>query len=172
VARCAQCTQELTRLRTQRAALAALAPIEPDEENWQRLRRALVARRSRRRWFVPAMSLAAAAALTAVLVVPFHAQHGAGPGANDATARLIAQSQALEGMLRLVNAPHGADPRAAVTIKAAEDRIARIDEALSHANAAGADPRLARDLWSQRVRLMAGLVQVSSAPARRTVYEY
>jgi hypothetical protein len=167
VAECARCRAELEALHQRVARLRALPVRRPPRDRWPAVRAALLAGR-RRRERLGWGSLAAAAAVAAVLV--FRPFAGERAGAAELT-RVKRESATLERALARYD-PDGrvTSGRAAALAALLEDRIAAIDAELARLGTAGAPARPAQlvDLWRQRVGLMQELVRVRVTRAAYT----
>lgn len=165
-ASCVVCQAELEALYQRVAQLKALPSLRPARDGWPAVREARrTARRQRRRVMAGWSSLAAAAALTTVLVMqPF----GSGAGDEQAELTTIKQrSASLESQLahnELGNrVMSGWEAAVASEL---EDRIAVIDGRLELEAPAQAPAAQVVDLWRQRVNLMERLYTV-----RRAAYQ-
>lgn len=171
LARCERCRWELERLDAFSDSLIELPETGPGRDLWPVIERELdrvTVRRTRRRWLaVAAMAVLAAGVVVALRLVAEPTAQTALTATNDssrAVRELISASRELEQLLgrpslrtRVMN------PRQAALVVALEDRIAEVDGVIG----GGAEPVSAADelaLWSQRVRLLAALVQVRGAP--------
>jgi hypothetical protein len=171
-------------LKQELAALPEVAaPPEAKERVLVAMRRAAVAAPRRRRTYLalPAVALAAAGAVAAVLIL-WQPRGGPGEGAlatieNPAPisfedyAALVAQSAELERMLVTLPAPRAVmRASTAGTIARLEDRIAQIDQELMLATAAGVDSGQQTPLWQDRVEVMNALLQVRYANSQAFIY--
>jgi hypothetical protein len=166
--------------------LAALPEIAPPPAAKTRvlaaMRRAAVEppRRDLTHLALPAMALAAAAAVAAVLVLwqPRGESEGAltanenpAPLSFEEYAALVARSAELERALDTLPAPRAVmRASTAGTIARLEDRIAEIDQALLFTTAAGAESGQREELWRDRVEVMNALVQVRYANSQAFIY--
>jgi hypothetical protein len=157
---CGACGAELEALYQRVAQLRALPLRRPARDRWPIVRAAVAAgrRRRRERWGI--WSLAAAAAVAALVVFrPFWTGQIAGAE----LARVKQESATLEQQLRRYD-PEGrvTSGREAALAAALEDGIAVIDGELAHVGPL--DPQADRaalvQLWQQRVDLMQQLVSV------------
>jgi hypothetical protein len=160
---CDACRAELDRLHQRVAALKALPALRPPRDRWPVVRATVDAvRRRRRRVMAGWGSLAAAAALAAIVGVRAVQAHrerlAAAPTRLDS---LVAQSQQMEAALRAYD-PAGRvlNGRAASTVVQLEDGIALVDAQLGEAQREGAHRADLVPLWQQRVQLMGQLVNV------------
>jgi len=171
LAGCDRCRAELERLAALHDALNELPEVGPRRDLWPAIDEELERRRLGRRWWLSlaaAMVIAVAAgALVHVLAIrseaPANAVRSAESG--NAVRELISASRQLEGLLdRPSLSSRVMGPRQAAMIVTLEDRIAEIDAALE--TAAENDTEAGRVvLWSERVRLLAALIQARGAPA-------
>ena len=160
---CDRCRAELDRLHQRVAALKALPALRPPRDRWPVVRdRLMTARRHRRRVLAGWGSLAAAAALAAMVgvraVQAHREQLAAAPSKLDS---LVAQSQQLEAALRAYD-PAGRvlSGRAASAAAQIEDGIALVDAQLNEAQSERMREADLVPLWQQRVQLMGQLVNV------------
>jgi hypothetical protein len=167
-ASCAVCQAELEALYQRVAQLKALPSLRPARDGWPAVRAALrTARRQRRRVMAGWSSLAAAAALTAILVMqPFGSRASSGSELTELNT-IKQRSASLES--RLAN--DELDRRVMSGWEAAlaadlEDRIAVIDGQLELGAPPQAPAAQVVDLWRQRVNLMERLYTV-----RRAAYQ-
>ena len=166
VADCAACRTELDGLYQRAAQLKALPALRPPRDRWPVVREAVRVERVRRRRTWGAWSLAAAAVVAGVLLVPRFGNRGT---LHAELSQAKQQSATLEDQLGRYDV-HGRvlSGRTAARVAELEDRIAVIDGDL--ARRGGAKPQ-ARDaelvkLWQQRVDLMRQLVNVRGTRAR------
>lgn len=174
--RCARCRTETRRLEEVRSMLADLPEVGPDRDLWPAIAAAVDRRASRRR--VRRSVVLASSAAAAVFLVWMGFDAGRGPrvpthpepavSATDcrvAIDQLVSASRELE---RLLDAPalrsRVMGPRQAATIVTLEDEIAEIDAVFAASTHPVSDDE-AISLWSNRVRLLAALVQARGAPA-------
>lgn len=167
VGSCAACQAELEALYQRVAKLRALPPRRPGRDRWPAVRTMIRAEQQRRRVRWGAWSLAAAAAITALIALrPVWSNR------LDAAelARVKQRSAALEAELgRYDPDARVTSGRAAVLAAALEDRIAVIDGALAWSRPAQVPrPGELVKLWQQRVDLMQQLVSVR---VTRAAYE-
>lgn len=162
-------------------ALRRLPQVEPPTDLFSDIAATLKARRSRRRWLIPA-SLAASVALGWLLV----ASAGRGPAVDDAAPspvvatttpaaaspsleleRLSEYSRRLEAWL--ADVPDGAprDGRSLMAAAELEDLVGLVDMQLSAAR----NPAESLPLWRQRVALLEDLAAVRSDAARLAVQD-
>jgi hypothetical protein len=171
-------------LKRELAALPELAPPPAAKTRvLAAMRRAAVEPPRRGHWHIafPAMAIAAAAAVAAVLLFwqprggpgegALATDDGAVPISFEEYAALVAQSAELERVLGTLPAPR-AVMRAgtAGTIASLEDRIAQIDQELMFATAAGVDSGQQATLWQDRVEVMNALLQVRYANSQAFIY--
>ena len=163
---CAACRAELDGVYQRVAQLKALPALRPPRDRWSIVRDAARVERAHRRRTWSVWSLAAAAALAGVLLVPrfggsgtLHAELSR---AKDQSATLEDQLQNYDVDGRVLNG------RTAARVAELEDQIAVIDGDLSRQAAAKAQAQDAElvKLWQQRVDLMRQLVNVRSTRAR------
>jgi hypothetical protein len=164
---CAVCRAELDGLYQRVAQLKALPALRPPRDRWSVVRDAarVVRVRRRRTWSV--WSLAAAAALAGVLLVPRFGSRGT---LHAELSQAKEQSATLEDQLQRYDVDGRVlSGRTAARVAELEDRIAVIDGDLagrSGVKAQAQDAELVK-LWQQRVDLMRQLV---NARAIRTRY--
>jgi hypothetical protein len=180
---------EPERLARRREALRDLPVLAPPPGLWPRILEAAAHREARvRRFRRRTVRAALAAAIVAVAgfgLYRLSATPQTPPGAVAAAAReapgrstaavrrsayapLVAESVALEHSLKALDGrPRLMSAGTASTIAGLEDRIALVDDQLSLAEAATAEPEHMRALWGERVDLMNALVQVRYAQAGR-----
>lgn len=162
LAGCAACQAELRRLDQRVARLKALPALRPARDQWAAVnRRAMAARRARRFRWVAVGGLAAAAALT--LVVLQRRTETARVTTAVAIDDVMARSNQLERVLEAYNpdarVTDGVTARVAGEL---EDRIAVLDRQLNTVQMLDArtrDAALLR-LWQERVGLLDALVDV------------
>jgi hypothetical protein len=163
---CTACRDELDAVYQRVAQLKALPALRPPRDRWSIVRDAARVERTRRRRTWGVWSVAAAAALAGVLLVPglgdsgtLHAELSK---AKDQSATLEDQLQNYDVDGRVLNG------RTAARVAELEDQIAVIDGDLSRQAAAKAQAQDAElvKLWQQRVDLMRQLVNVRSTRAR------
>jgi len=157
---CASCRAELEALYQRVAQLKALPVHRPARDRWPAVRDVVLAERRRRRERWGVRSVAAAAAVAALIVFrPFWTGQVAGAE----LARIKQQSATLEQQLQRYE-PDGrvTSGREAAVASALEDRIAVIDGELTRTGRpdVGVDPAELVKLWQQRVDLMQQLVSV------------
>lgn len=163
---CATCRAELDGLYQRVAQLKALPALRPPRDRWSVVRDAtrLDRRRRRRTWGV--WSLAAAAALAGVLLVP---QFGSKGTLHAELSQAKDQSATLEEQLQNYDVDGWVlSGRLAARVAELEDRIAVIDGDLARWGAIkpqAQDAELVK-LWQQRVDLMRRLVNVRVSSAR------
>jgi hypothetical protein len=170
-------------LKRELAALPELAPSpEAKERVLVAMRRAAVELpRQRRHVALPAIALAAAAAVAAVLILDqprrgpdehtLATDDGARPISFEEYAALVAQSAELERVLGTLPAPRAVmRASTAGTIASLEDRIAQIDQELMFSTAAGVDTGQQATLWQDRVEVMNALLQVRYANSQAFIY--
>ncbi len=161
VDQCPACRAEVDRLHQVVAALRALPGARPPRDRWPEVRAAAAAARRHRRWILTGWgSLAAAAALAAIVGVrAVTIRQMAARTAN--LDSLVVESQKLEEALRAYDPTSRVlSGRAASTIAQLEDRIALVDAQLNEAQHSGASKADLVSLWQQRVQLMNQLVNV------------
>jgi len=163
---CAVCRAELDAVYQRVAQLKALPALRPPRDRWSIVRDAARVDRTRRRRTWGVWSLAAAAALAGVLLVPRFGDsgtlHAELSKAKDQSATLEDQLQNYDVDGRVLSG------RTAAHVAELEDRIAVIDGDLARQAAAkpqAQDAELVK-LWQQRVDLMRQLVNVRSTRAR------
>lgn len=162
LAGCAACQAELRRLDQRVARLKALPALRPARDQWAAVnRRAMAARRARRLRWAAVGGLAAAAALT--LVVLQRRTETAQVTTAVAIDDVMARSNQLERVLEAYNpdarVTDGVTARVAGEL---EDRIAVLDRQLNTVQMLDArtrDAALLR-LWQERVGLLDALVDV------------
>lgn len=176
---CPRCRVELLRLRRVQADLQALPAPRPPRDLWPGLARKVV---RRRRWLRAALGggVVALAAGLAGLMVPGPISTNASDDAGDAwTAEavsddlgpIIHRSRELESILRVYSPERQVyDARTALAVSVLEDRIFLLDRLLTEGRALGANRRVLRGLWSERVETLETLVDlqlVSQEPVWR-----
>jgi hypothetical protein len=174
LAGCERCRSELERIAAIRDGLVELPEIGPRRDLWPDIETEMVEnrRRSRSRW-LPAAAAAlvlVAAGLLAVRLAPepegtdgVVAEARAAEAA-DAVREMVAASRELEHLLaRPAVRTRVMGPQQAALIVTLEDRIAAVDSALGDPNEPREHERELA-LWSERVRLLAELVQARTAP--------
>jgi hypothetical protein len=162
---CAVCQAELEGLYQRIAQLKALPALHPPRDGWPAVRQVLRAEQSRRRrvWSAWSGSLAAAAALTALLLVrPW----GGTQSLHAELNQVKQQSATLEDSLQ----QYDTDGRvlsghAAAVVADLEDRISAIDGTLTQREQSVQDAQLVQ-LWQERVGLMRELVNARATRAR------
>ena len=161
---CQTCQDELEALYQRVSQLKALPALGPARDRWPAVRAVLRVERSRRRrtWGAWAGSLAAAAALTALLLVQ--------PSANGSLHAELSQAKLQSATLEDSLQRYDVDGRvmsghAAALVAELEDRISDIDGTLAQQNAAAQDAQLVK-LWQERVDLMRELVNAHATRAR------
>jgi hypothetical protein len=163
---CAACRTELDGLYQRVAQLKALPALRPPRDRWSVVRNAARVERVRRRRTWGVWSLAAAAALAGVLLVP---QFGSRGTLNAALSQAKEQSATLEDQLQRYDVDGRVlSGRTAARVAELEDRIAVIDGDLAGQGGAKArtqDAELVK-LWQQRVDLMRQLVNARSIRTR------
>ena len=160
---CDVCRAELDRLHQRVATLKALPSLRPPRDRWPAVRARLgAAQRRRRRIMAGWASLAAAAALAAIVGVrALEVRRGQVAERPARLDFLVAQSQQLEQALRAYDpASRVLSGRAATTVAQLEDGIALVDAQLGEAQREGARQADLVPLWQQRVQLMGQLVDV------------
>ena len=151
-------------------ALRALPQATPPDDLHARLTRTLRARRTRRRWLVPA-TLAASVVLGLLLLgQPWTDRDPSGaqlattstpaPSANTELASLQAYSQRLESWLAEISDDAPRDARNLMATAELEDLVGLVDVQLSAARSASES----LPLWRQRVALLEDLAAVRSEP--------
>jgi hypothetical protein len=161
---CETCQAELEALYQQVSQLKALPSLRPARDRWPAVRSVLRAERSRRRRTLGAWtgSLAAAAALTALLLV-----QPSGSGSLHAElSQAKQQSATLEDSLQQYDIEGRVlSGHAAAVVAELEDRISAIDGTLAQRKPQTQDAELVQ-LWQQRVDLMRELVNARVTRAR------
>lgn len=163
---CLECQKELEALYQRVAQLKALPSLRPPRDRWPAVRSVLRAERSRKRrtWGAWTGSLAAAAAITGILLLrPSGADHGA---LHAELSQAKQQSATLEDSLQ----QYDIDGRvlsghAAAVVAELEDRISALDGTLAQADQGVQDAELVK-LWQERVGLMRELVNARATRAR------
>jgi hypothetical protein len=167
IATCAVCQAELEALYQRVAKLKALPALRPPRDRWPAVQEALRTERSRRRrtWGAWTGSLAAAAVLAGLLLVP---PSGQGGKLHAELSKAKQQSATLEDSLQ----QYDIDGRvlsghAAALVAELEDRISILDGTLAQRNhgAQGGEAELVQ-LWQERVGLMRELVNARATRAR------
>jgi hypothetical protein len=163
---CRTCQAELEALYQRVAQLKALPALRPARDRWPMIHNVLRAERTkRRRTWSTWGGLAAAAALTGILLVPRAGQHGT---LYAELSQAKQQSATLEDSLQRYDVEDRVlSGRAAAIVADLEDRISVIDGNLSRAgsNAEAQEAELVR-LWQERVGLMRELVSARATRAR------
>jgi hypothetical protein len=161
---CAACQAELEGLYQRVAQLKALPALRPPRDRWLAIRAGMRTERSRRRrtWGAWTGSLAAAAALTGILLVP----SGKSGSLHAELSQVKQQSATLEDSLQ----QYDLDGRvlsghAAAVVAELEDRISALDGTLAQQNARAQDAQLVK-LWHERVGLMRELVNARATRSR------
>jgi hypothetical protein len=155
------------------ARLSALAEFDPPAGGWAAV---LAAREAREaaislRW--PALAAAAVLALTLGLGWWLQSAQRALatiPDGDVAASALVAEglrtrNERLEQLLAMLPEPAAMRGRTAYTVAELEDRLAVLDDRLSHVALEPNAPERAEQLWRQRVEVMDTLVQVRYADA-------
>jgi hypothetical protein len=162
---CATCQAELEQLYQRVAQLRALPSLRPPRDRWPAIRATLRAERARRRraWSTWGGSLAAAAALTGLLLV----QPWAGQGDLHAElSKAKQQSATLEDSLEQFDIEGRVlSGHAAAVVAELEDRISILDGTLTQRETEAQEAELVR-LWRERVNLMRELVNARATRAR------
>jgi hypothetical protein len=157
---CAACRAELDGLYQRVAQLKALPALRPPRDRWPVVRDAARVERVRRRRTWGVWSLAAAAALAGVLLVP---RFGTSGKLYAELSQAKTQSATLEDQLQNYDVDGRVlTGRTAARVAELEDRIAVIDGDLARWGAVkpqAQDAELVK-LWQQRVDLMRQLVNV------------
>jgi hypothetical protein len=163
---CAACRAELDGLYQRVAQLKALPALRPPRDRWSLVREAARVERVRRRRTWGGWSLAAAAALAGVLLVP---RFGGSGALHAELSQAKVQSATLEDQLQNYDVDGRVlTGRTAARVAELEDRIAVIDGDLagrSGVKAQAQDAELVK-LWQQRVDLMRQLVNARSIRTR------
>jgi len=161
---CAACRAELEAVYQRVAQLKALPARRPSRDRWPAVRDVVLAERARRRRRWAGFGLAAAAALTGLMVVA--PTVGNKTNAED-LAQAKQQSAQLESTLQAYD-PEGRvmSGREAEIRARLEDQIAILDGRLTQLDAQSVREALLVDLWRQRVDLMQQLVQVRATRAK------
>jgi anti-sigma factor RsiW len=163
---CTACQAELERLYQRVAQLKALPSRRPARDRWPAVRAAVRAERARRRrrWSAWAGSLAAAAALTGLLLL--RPSGGQGGSLHAELSQAKQQSASLEDSLQRYDIDGRVlSGHAAALVAELEDRISVIDGTLAHREPGAQDAQLVR-LWQERVDLMRELVNARATRAR------
>ena len=162
---CAACQAELEGLYQRVSQLKALPALRPPRDRWPTIRAQIRTERSRRRrtWGAWTGSLAAAAALAAILLVRPSGKSGS---LHAELSQAKQQSATLEDSLQ----QYDIDGRvlsghAAAVVAELEDRISAIDGTLAQQHARAQDAQLVK-LWQERVGLMRELVNARATRAR------
>ena len=163
---CTACRAELDGVYQRVAQLKALPALRPPRDRWSIVRDAARVERAhrRRKWSV--WSLAAAAALAGVLLVP---RFGANGTLHAELSRAKDQSATLEDQLQNYDVDgRVVTGRTAARVAELEDQIAVIDGDLARWGAIKPQTQDAElvKLWQQRVDLMRRLVNVRVSSAR------
>jgi hypothetical protein len=151
--------------------LAALAEFVPPAAGWRGVLAARDAREARRdrRWPIAlaAAVLVATAGLAGLLQSTQRAlsagNDGADVAARPVAAAMRAQNERLEVILARLPERHAMRGRTAFTVAELEDRLAILDDRLSHVALEPNPPERAEQLWRERVDVMHSLVQVRYA---------
>jgi predicted anti-sigma-YlaC factor YlaD len=157
---CDACRAELDALYQRIAQLRALPARSPARDRWQVVREQVVAQRHQRRRAWAGWSLAAAAALSAIVIFrPF----APGIAAADEVAQAQRASAQLESTLHQYSPDGRVESGSSASLAAQlEDQIASVDgviNRLGNANGAVREDSVV-GMWRQRVQLMRQLVQV------------
>ena len=163
---CAACRAEFDGLYQRVAQLKALPALRPPRDRWSIVRDAARVARVRRRRTWGGWGLAAAAALTGVLLVP---RFGGGSRLHAELSQAKTQSATLEDQLQNYDVDGRVlTGRTAARVAELEDRIAVIDGDLARWGAIRPQTQDAElvKLWQQRVDLMRQLVNVRVSSAR------
>ena len=163
---CAACRAELDAVYQRVAQLKALPALRSPRDRWPIVRDAVRVAQTRRRRTWGVWSLAAAAALAGVLLVPRFGDSGT---LHAELSRAKDQSATLEDQLQNYDVDGRVlSGRTAAHVADLEDRIAVIDGDLARQAAPKAQAQDAElvKLWQQRVDLMRQLVNVRSTRAR------
>jgi hypothetical protein len=163
---CATCRAELDGLYQRVAQLKALPALRPPRDRWSVVRHAARVERGRRRRTWSVWSLAVAAALAGVLLVPRFGSRGT---LHAELAQAKQQSATLEDQLQRYDVDGRVlSGRTAARVAELEDRIAVIDGDLARRvedRAQAQDAELVK-LWQQRVDLMRELLNARSIRTR------
>lgn len=163
---CAICRAELDGVYQRVAQLKALPALRPPRDRWSSVRDAVRVEQSRRRRTWGVWSLAAAAALAGVLLVPGLGSNGT---LHAELSRAKDQSATLEDQLQNYDVDGRVlTGRTAARVADLEDKIAVIDGDLARwgtLKPQAQDAQLVK-LWQQRVDLMRQLVNVRVTTAR------
>jgi anti-sigma factor RsiW len=162
---CGACQAELEVLYQRVAQLKALPALRAPRDRWPAVQAVIRAERSRRRrkWGTWAGSLAAAAALAGVLLVPSGGENGQ---LHAQLSQAKQQSATLEDSLRQYDIEGRVlSGRAAALLAELEDRISDIDGSLTGRNPGAQGAELVK-LWQERVGLMRELLNARATRAR------
>lgn len=161
---CASCQRELEALYQRVAQLKALPALRPPRDRWPAVQAVLRTERSRKRrtWGAWTGTLAAAAALTGILLMQ--------PGQSTQAHAELSQAKQLSATLEDSLQQYDIDGRvlsghAAAVVADLEDRISAIDGTLAQQQTGVQDAQLVK-LWQQRVGLMRELVNARATRAR------
>lgn len=178
LAGCDRCRREADRLDSLATAMADLPEIAPRRDFWPEIESVLDrAERSRRRRWLAAAAVVLMIIGAGAVAMRLHDRgqlENEGPQANSRQIidELVSASRELEGLLeRPALRSRVMGPRQAAMIVNLEDRISTIDAVLTAPVEPTSDDRTVA-LWTQRVRLLADLVQVRGAPATTNEHRY
>ena len=173
---CPDCAAEVESLRETASMLRELPQLAPEHDQWPAIRDSLEG--EERGWLGKAVvgtALALAATLVILVLLPGTVPPGgdgpaglAGAGrqtpVSDAEiARLVEESQRLEGLLRRVGTQSRVtDGWSAHTVADLQDRIALVDAQLAADGGVRVTPRMRARLWRVRVDLMNELVRAKA----------
>ena len=172
---CEVCRQELSRLYQVQAQLRALPAYAPPRELWPRVKKAVRRRLVRRRLSYGAVGLAAAAALTSVVVLRGPADPEAArvdewvtEVSSSDLGPIIYRSRQLESLLQAYRPANQVyDAPTALAVSVLEDRIVLLDRILLEGRAGGADREVLVGLWDERVQTLETLVGLQAVQQDR-----
>jgi hypothetical protein len=162
---CPACAGELYHLEQMRARLRALPGFTSPRDRWPAVAQVARAERRRRRVF-GAAGLAVAASLAALTFAALRPSSTAEVAQRAALERAMANSAAVEEMLKSLEPERRALPGDAAGAAAyLEDRLRSIDAALGEPGAWREAPNRVLDLWQERAGVLSALVDVHTARA-------
>jgi hypothetical protein len=173
---CDECRDELERLYQFQARLRAMPTFSPPRDVWPRVVHTVRRRRLRRRLNYGVLGLAAAAALTAVVVLRGPAVDEGDQPSDSWTAEassldmgpVILRSRQLESLLQTYRpAQRVYDAPTALAVSVLEDRIVLLDQMLSEGRVVGSDRAVMLGLWGERVATLETLVGLQAVQEDR-----
>jgi hypothetical protein len=177
---CQDCQGEFERLNQVRAELRALPTFNPPRDLWPRVARGVGRSWAQRRFGYGLLGLAAAAALTSVIVLrgpeieespDVRPESWVAEASSRDLGPFIARSQELESLLRAFEPERRVyDAPTALAVSALEDRIVLIDRMLVAGKRRGVQREVLMNLWGERVDALETLVDLQVVQERDGVW--